>query len=112
MPQNALLVLTQLFEDFSTSFSIGREGKKEKEIENRKMVRKYSDHRGFTYPQFFFLNCNCLWIHMVSRGWRKMYFIKVLKPILNEVDVLHMCVRMHQVNHCVLDSLSKVNDTN
>lgn len=56
MPQNALLGLTQLFEDFSTSFSIGRERekKRKKEIENRKMVRKHSDHRGFTYPQFFF----------------------------------------------------------
>lgn len=41
-----------------------------------------------------------------------MYFIKVLKPILNEVDVLYMCVRICQVGHCVLEPPSKVNETN
>lgn len=41
-----------------------------------------------------------------------MYFIKVAKPILNEVDKLHMCVRMWQVNRCVPGFLSTVNETN
>lgn len=41
-----------------------------------------------------------------------MYFITVLKPILNEVDVLYMCVRICQVGHCVLEPPSKVNETN
>ena len=41
-----------------------------------------------------------------------MYFIKVLLPILNEVDVLYMCVRICQVGHCVLEPPSKVNETN
>lgn len=41
-----------------------------------------------------------------------MYFIKVLKPILNEVDILQMRVQMCQVDHCVPGSLSKVNETN
>lgn len=41
-----------------------------------------------------------------------MYFIKVLKPILNEVDVLYLCVRICQVSHCVLGPPSKVNETN
>lgn len=99
MPENALLFPTQLFEDFSTGFPI------EREREKRKTVRKHSDHRGLAYPQPL-QNCNCLWIHMVSRGWSKMYFIKALKPTLNEVDLLHMCVQMCQVNHCVPGSLS------
>lgn len=41
-----------------------------------------------------------------------MYFIKVLKPILNEVDVLYLCVRICQVSHRVLGPPSKVNETN
>lgn len=40
-----------------------------------------------------------------------MYFIKVLKPVLNEVDILHMCVRIRQVIRCVPGSLSKVSET-
>lgn len=46
MPQNALLVLTQL-KIFLLPFQL-----RKKEIENRKMVRKHSDHKGFAYPQF------------------------------------------------------------
>lgn len=94
MPENTLLVPIQLFEDFSTSFSTERERQrqrqkereKEKEREgdggremeggNRKMVRKHSEYRGLAYPQFL-QNCNCLWIHMVSRGRSKIYFISV-----------------------------------
>lgn len=36
----------------------------------------------------------------------------MLKLILNEVDVLHMCVGMCQANYQVPVSLSKVNETN
>lgn len=104
MAENALLVLTQPFEDFSTPFLIKKERERSKQWEN---ILKQE----LGYPRFL-QNCNCLWIHMVSGGWSKMYFIKVLKPVLNEIDILHMCVRVCQVNHCVPGSLSKVNEIN